>query len=56
METTIFLMLLILFWTLARCGRILGDLVRDLQRIETRRRKRLLDALAECQKDQFGRN
>jgi len=54
--TACFLLLAVVFWTLARCARIFGDLAKDLQRINIRQRQALREVENELLLEQFGRN
>lgn len=56
MNILIALLFLIVFWTFARCARVLGDLAKCLRKVEIRQRTRLLDVEAQMQLDLFGKN
>jgi hypothetical protein len=56
MNTGIALLLLVVFWTFARCAQIFGDLAKNLRKIEAQQKERLLDVEAQMQLNLFGKN
>jgi hypothetical protein len=56
MNLAIALLFAVLFWTFARCARILGDLAKDLQKVQARQRKALREIEHELLLNRFGRN
>ena len=54
--TAFFLLLAVVFWTLARCARIFDDLAEDSQRIHARQQRALRDVENGLLLNQFARN
>lgn len=56
MNIGIALLFLVVFWTFARCARIIGDLAKKLRKIEAQQKEHLLDFEAQMQLNLFGKN